>query len=68
MGSDHRRSSTAPIPLDRLEMTVRRSSHQPAHTGQCGSFGTYSIRESHSQDKPGVLAIDSDLDSGVKKE
>lgn len=65
--SDPRRISSAPIPLDRLEVAVHRASedYPQANMGQCVSYGTYSAH-SQSQDKPLVLSISNDLENGVK--
>lgn len=58
-----RRISTGQIPLDRLEVTVPRTSdgdYVPANKGQFMSYGTYSA-DSQSKDKPIVLSISDDL-------
>ncbi|KAI9454253.1 hypothetical protein BJY52DRAFT_766903 [Lactarius psammicola] len=68
-GSEPKRISTAPIPLDRMgmEVSVHRSydEYPAAHTGR-GSYGTYVSTDSHSQDKPPALDTDIDLENGVK--
>ena len=68
MKSDPRRISSAPIPLDRLEVAVHRSSEEypQANMGQYVSYGTYSA-DSQSHDKPLVLSLSNDLENGVKK-
>lgn len=67
--SDPKRGSTAPIPLDRLEVSVHRSfdDYPQAHAGQYGSYGTYVSSDGQLQDKPLTLGIDSDLETGVGK-
>ncbi len=66
-GSEPKRISTAPIPLDRMgmEVSVHRSyeDYPPVHTGR-GSYGTDVSTD--SQDKPPALGTDIDLENGVK--
>jgi hypothetical protein len=64
--SDPKRITTAPIPLDRVEVAGSRSS-EDCPTAHASSYGTYVSAESQSQDKQIVLAIDNDLENGVKR-
>jgi len=72
-GSDPKRIPMAPIPLNRVEVSVHRSyeNYAPAQTpGQYLTYGTYlNSTDSHSlaQDKSLTLAIDNDLENGAKK-
>jgi len=67
--SDPNRRSSAPIPLDRVEVALHTSSGDclPAKTSQYELYGSHSAH-TQPQDKPLVLGMGSDLESGVERE
>jgi hypothetical protein len=58
----------APIPLDRVEVTVHKSleDHPPVNMCQLACYGPFGA-DGHSQDNSLVLSICNDLDRGVKR-
>jgi hypothetical protein len=58
---------SAPIPLNRMEVTLHRTSdaYPPANVGQYVSYVTDNA-ESQTKDKTLVLSIGNDLENGVK--
>ncbi|KAF8259720.1 hypothetical protein EI94DRAFT_1750784 [Lactarius quietus] len=68
ISSDPKRFNAAPIPLDRVDPAVHRSSEDstPANMSKFFSYGTNSAdRQSH--DKPVALSINNDLEDGVER-
>ena len=62
---DPKRIFAAPIPLNRVEVAVHKSSEDapPVHMGEHCQYGA----DSQSQDQSLVLNIGNDLENGVKR-